>query len=226
MRYKRAKIDSLNLSSESVEDIYNDKKYHNIITAKSIGVFEPELWKKELGKPLTRNMVEAKILYTMTGLKIPLKRYAVSPKMQTIEFAGLHGYNDNDRSKWLMALLRDRWSQLQDTRIMRVDVAIDYKGNIPKRVIKKLLEKRSPFKWKNTIYYKTPKEKKTNPRMDIKIYDKAKKEKLDYQLKRLEFVFKSDYFKGLYLKDINRATIKMEKTIKLTTGLKVKITLF
>ncbi len=223
MRYKRAVIDSLNLTNKSFEQLFTCSDY--IIEAiKSIGVFEPKRWSETYGKPLTRNIIEAKILHTHTGLTIPLKRYAVSPQMQTIEFAGLYGYNE--RSKLLMALLRDKWSRLQDARLMRIDVAIDYKGKIPKKVIKKLLAKRRTFEWKNTIYYKTPKEKKTNPRMDIKIYDKAKKEKLDYQLERLEFVFKSDYFKGLYLKDIDRAIIKMEKTIKLTTGLKVKITLF
>ena len=105
MRVKRAVIDSLNLSSGSVEDIYNDEKYFSIITVKSIGVHEPDLWKKEFGKLPARNIVEAKILYTNIGLAIPLKRYAVSPQMQTIEFAGLHGYNE--RSKWLTMLLRE-----------------------------------------------------------------------------------------------------------------------
>jgi len=220
MRYKRAKIDSLNLSSESVEDAYNDKKYHNIITAKSIGSFEPELWKKEFSKPLTRNMVEAKILYTDTGLKIPLKRYAVSPQMQTIEFAGLHGYND--RSKWLTVLLRDKWSQLQDTRIMRLDVAIDYK-RFPTKVTKKLLESRELFIHINSKYLKTAKEKKTNSYINIVLYDKGLKEGLDYSLTRLEFSFRGGYFKGLCLKDINEVFKKMEKSIKKIVDIDVKI---
>ena len=59
--------------------------------------------------------------------------------------------------------------------------------------------------------------------MDIKIYNKQMQAKLDYPLYRLEFVFKSSYFKKLLLKDIEMAYKKIEKSIKKATGLSVKI---
>jgi len=219
-RKQRAKIDSLNLSSYDIQSLFSSDDYI-IEPVKSIGVFEPKRWSETFGKPLTRNIIEASILHTYTGLTLPLKRYAVSPQKQTIEFAGLHGYNE--RSKWLTVLLGDNWSLLQDTRLMRVDVAIDYNERIPKKVIKKLLEGRYPFKWKNTIYHKSENEGKTNPYIDIKIYDKSEKEGLDYPLERLEFVFKGAYFKKLQLKDLDLVIKKMEKTIKKFTSLTVKI---
>jgi len=220
MRYKRAVIDSLNLSSHDIQSLYGSNDYI-IEPVKSLSIFEPRRWSETSGKSLTRNIIEASILHTHTGLTIPLKRYARSSHRQTIEFAGLHGYNE--RSKWLMALLRHRWSQLQDTRLMRVDVAIDFSKGVPKRVIKTLLKHRTPFVYGNTTYYKTEKEKKTNPYMDIKIYDKAQQAKLDFPLMRLEFVFKRSYFNELLLKDLHKAIKKMEKSIKKATGLSVKI---
>ena len=140
---------------------------------------------------------------------------------QTVEFAGLHGYND--RSRLLRITLNDLKSQLQQARVTRIDVAIDYEGEIPKSIVKTLCRTREPFRYGNTTYYKTAKERKTNSFMDIKIYNKAHKEKLDYPLMRLEFVFKSKYLNGVLLKDMDLAIKKMEKSIKKATGLSVKI---
>lgn len=211
-------IDSLNLSSNDIDIVFDSDDYI-IEPVKSIGVFEPKRWSETFGKPLTRNIIEASILHTHTGLTIPFKRYAVSPQMRTIEFAGLHGYNE--RSKWLTELLRDKWSQLQNTRLMRVDVAID--GEILKKIVKALLQIREPFVYGNTTYYKTAKEKKSNTYMDIKIYNKQHQAKLDFPCMRLEFCFKGGYFNGLFLKDIDKAILKMEKSIKKAIGINVKI---
>lgn len=220
MRYKRAVIDSLNLSSYDIQNVFTKNDYI-IEPIKSIGVFEPKRWRETFRKSLTKNIIEASILHTNTGLEIPLKRFASSPQNQTIEFTGLHGYKE--RSKWLTKLLRDNWSQLQDTRIMRLDVAIDYEKDIPTKVIKKLLKDRKAFKYANTTYYKTAKEKKKNSYMDIKIYNKAHQANLDFTCMRLEFVFKGSYFKKLQLKDFENIKKKMEKTIKKIAGLSVKI---
>jgi len=65
-----------------------------------------------------------------------------------------------------------------------------------------LSKHREPFKWKNTTYYKTAKEKRTNRVMDIKIYDKALHAGLDTNMMRLEFCFKSGYLKKLPLHNI------------------------
>ena len=106
---------------------------------------------------------------------------------------------------------------------MRLDVAIDFKGRIPIKVIKQLTKNRVAFQYKNTTYYKTPKEKKTNRVMDIKIYDKSLYAKLDYPLYRLEFVFKSEYLNKIKLKDIQDIYPKIAKTIKKYTNLTVTI---
>jgi hypothetical protein len=221
MRYKRAKIDSLNLSSKHLESMFIYNENYSIEIVKSRGKFFPKIWSKIFGKSLTRNIIEAKIIHTYLGLKLPLKTYAISPKAQTLELAGFHSYNE--RSKQLSAILEELKSQLNYTRIMRVDIAIDYEGNIPHSIIKALSKHREPFRYRNTTYYKTAKEKKTNQKMDIKIYNKAHKENLDFTLMRLEFVFKPNYLKKVLLKDIDFAIKKMEKSIKKATGLSVKI---
>ena len=221
MRYKRAVIDSLNLSAEQMESIFNYHQDYTTEPVKTKSVFKPKVWSATFGKSLKRNIIEAKIIHTYLGLKIPLKTFAVTPKSQTIEFAGLHGYNE--RSKYLLQHLHKLKSQLLHTRVMRLDVAIDFYGSIPKRVLTHLKKNREPFQYGNTTYYKTAKEKKTNRVMDIKIYDKALHAKLDKPLYRLEFCFKSGYLQRVLLKDIKSVYPKMEKSIKKATGLNVKI---
>jgi hypothetical protein len=183
--------------------------------------FNPLQWSKAFGKPLTKNIIEAKIIHSNLGLKLPLKTFAVTPQNQTIEFAGLQGYNE--RSKLLKLHLLELKESLRYARVMRLDVAIDFKGRIPIKVIKQLTKNRVAFQYKNTTYYKTPKEKKTNRVMDIKIYDKSLYAKLDYPLYRLEFVFKSGYLNKIKFKDIQDIYPKIEKTIKKYTNLTVTI---
>ena len=225
MRYKRVNIDSLNLSDEHLEAMFIYNENYSIQSVKSSTVFEPKEWSETFGKPLKKNIIEAKIIHTYRGISLPLKTFSRSPLRQTLEFAGLHGYNE--RSNTLLITFTELESQLQHNKLTRIDIAIDYKGNIPKSIIKALPRTREPFKCKNTTYWKTPKElenkEKSNPYMDIKIYDKAHHAKLDYPLMRLEFVFKSRYFNGLLLKDLDLAIIKMEKSIKKAISLNVKI---
>ncbi len=217
------KIDSMNFSSEDIENIFYSDDY--IIEAvKSIGVFKPHRWSKAFGKALTKNMIEAKILHTSNGLTLALKRYAVSKSKQTLEFAGLQAYNE--KSKLLKELLNELIAQLKHSYITRIDIAIDFKGKVSNKVIKALCNDREAFKYGNTTYYKTKKEKKSNASIDIKKYDKSKKENLSYELERLEFVFKGQYFKKLQIKDLKKAFKKMEKTIKKFAGLEVKIMSF
>jgi len=199
--------------------LYN--KNYSIESVKGKGIFKPKIWSTTFGKSLKRNIIEAKIIHTHLGLALPLKTFSITPKYQTLEFAGIQGYNE--RSELLNATLLDLRSQLDDTRVTRIDIAIDYEDKIPSCIIKALSRTRVPLRYRNTTYYKTAKEKKTNRVMDIKIYDKAHKENLDYPLMRLEFVFKSEYFGKLLLSDLPIAIKRMEKTIKRATGLNVKI---
>ena len=214
-------IDSFNFSSSQMESYFKNDENYSIEVVKSIGVFEPDRWVQEFKKPLTRNIVEAKILHTSTGLALPIKRQSRSQKMQVIEFAGLRGYNE--RSKLLRELLSYLLEQINSEYIVRLDVAIDFKGKIPSRVIKQLCKDRKPFLYRGTTYYKSKSEKKQNYHMNIKTYSKSRKENLEEEINRLEFVFMRDYLKKLLVKDIEKSFNKMEKTIKRFSGLKVKI---
>lgn len=214
-------IDSLNFASNHMEAIFISHTDYIIEAVKSRSVFYPQIWSKSFGKSLKQNIIEAKIVHSYLGLKLPLKTFAVTPLSQTVEFGGLSGYNE--RSRLLVQTLQELKSQLQQSRVMRIDVAIDFEDKIPKSIVKALSKHREPFRYGNTTYYKTAKEKKTNQKMDIKIYNKAHKANLDYPLMRLEFVFKSKYFSKLLFRDIGTAYKKMEKSIKKATGLSVEI---
>ena len=221
MRCKRGNIDSLNLSSETMEAVFIFHEDYTIETVKSRSIFHPKRWAETFGRALTKNVVEAKIIHTHLGLTLPLKVFSRTHKKQTVEFAGLYGYNE--RSELLLQTLEALRERLLNARVTRMDVAIDFNGNIPKGITKALSKLREPFRYGNTTYWKTKNEKKTNRRMDIKIYDKAHQAGLDYPLMRLEFVFKAEYLKELQLKDIETAYQKMEKSIRKATGLSVKV---
>jgi hypothetical protein len=216
------KIDSFNISCEDFEYLLVDKNKYSIEVVKSIDTFKPKRWSETFGKSLKRNIVEAKILHTHTGLTLALKRYAVNPNMQTLEIAGLHGYNE--KSELLQQFLNEIWEQIQECYIRRIDIAIDTK-KIPQRIIKELKKNRVPFTYKNTEYFKSLKEKKENPRLNFKIYNKTKKENLDFKLERFEIVFKGSYFTKVKVKDLKSQFSKMEKTILRFSGQKTKILL-
>jgi len=220
MKPRVAKIDSMNFSSKNLEAYFINDDYI-IEPIKSIGVFNPKVWLEAFNKPLTQNLVEAKIIHTSTGLEIPLKRYSRSPQTQVIEFAGLHGYNE--KSKLLSDVLQGLKSQIQDEIITRLDVAIDFKGKIPNKVIKKLCKDREPFRFMNTTYYKSKSEKKQNYYMNIKTYNKSLTKNDTQNIHRLEFVFMRDYLKKIQVKDIKKSFKRMAKSIKKFSGLEVQI---
>ena len=213
-------MDSLNITAIEIESYFSNNNYI-IEDVKTIGTFNPSRWSETFKKALTRNIVEARILHTSTGLTLPLKRYSVSQNKQVLEVAGLYSYNE--KSKLKREFVKENSQELQECFISRVDICTDMEKP-PQRMFRKLNSMRKPFQYKNTIYWKTKSEKKSNSQMDIKLYNKALKEKLDYPLYRLEFCFKSAYFKGVRLKDLDRKFFsKMEKCIYKFSGLKVKI---
>jgi len=220
MRCKRVNIDSLNLSDEHFISLFIENEDYTIEAVKSPSVFNPNVWKSTFNKSLTRNIVRADIIHTHLGLTLPLKVFSRSQKVQVLEFAGLHSYTE--RSKLLRVHLKELWSQLQYTRLTRVDVALDY-TKIPSKVLKALQANREPFKWFNSTYYKTAKEKKKNYYINVVAYDKALKEKLSEPMERLEFSFSGAFFKDMYLKDLPKAIEKMEKAIKKKIGVTIKI---
>ncbi len=221
MRFKKVNVDSLNLGDEHFISLFIGNEDYSIETVKSQSEFKPKVWKDTFNKSLTRNIVRACIIHTYLGLTLPLKTQSRSKKMQVLELAGLHGYNE--RSKLLKVHLKELWSQLQHTRLIRIDIAIDWE-KIPYKVFKALKSNREPFKWFNSTYFKTAKEGKKNYYINVVAYDKAKKEKLSEPMERLEFSFNGAFFKDMYLKDLPKAIEKMEKSIKKKIGVTVKIT--
>lgn len=214
-------IDSLSLRSEEIETLFSSKDYI-IETAKSVGVFEPKIWRDYFKKPFNKSIIEAKILHTSTGLTIALKRYNRSPTKQSLDIAGLQGYDD--KSKLLKMFFDAHFLDFMECEIKRIDVCIDF-VKVPNRVIKKLCEKREPSARWNTTYFKTQSENKTNAVLDIKLYSKQKEAKLSSPMMRLEFCFKGAYFsKGMKLNNLDaKFLLKMEKSILGFSGLNVKI---
>jgi len=211
----------LNLSSNEIEAHFVGGDY-SIVPVKSIGVFNNDLWFDEFGVNLFKNIIEAKIIYTSTGLVLPLKRYSRSQDKQVLEFAGLHSYTE--KSMFLKELLRGLKERLQDEVITRVDVAIDFKEKIPERVIREMRKKRKPFSYKNSNYFKTKSEGKKNYNTNIVIYPKHIKEGFSDEVQRLEFSFGSQYFKRDFrLYNLESAVVKMSRTIKRFCGLEVEI---
>lgn len=223
---QRAFIDSLNITSQNIEGLIIDLQDDYILeVVKSKSIFNPHRWREAFGKnaKLTRNINRACIIHTIAGLEIPLKTFSSAKGKDCIEFAGLYSYTE--RSSYLMAYYDDLKSYLQNGMISRIDIAIDFKDKIPKAIIKKILVGRYTKQYENTTYYKTPKEKKTNQKIDIKTYDKYKAEKIksDDMLIRLEFCFKGAYLQGYKLSDLDKLLIKIQKSIKRATNLTVEI---
>jgi hypothetical protein len=214
-------IDSFNFNSENLEKLFYSKKTYHIEIVKSISIFEPKKWLTRFGKPLTQNIVEAKILHTNMGLTLPIKRYSASQHKQTLEFAGLHAYNESAEQR--KTLLKELITHIQDEFISRIDIAIDFKSKVPNRVLQALNKSRTPYQYKNTSYLKTGKEKKSNPKINILIYPKHIKENLDSEIWRLEFSFRGGYFNKHTIKELDKAYKKMEKTIKRLSSVNVKI---
>ncbi len=222
MRRKRANIDSLNLSSPYLEAIFIRNEDYSVQTVKNKSNFEPEVWREAFGESLKMNITDARIVHSYTGLKLPLKTFSATPKSQTLEFAGLHGYNE--RSKLMLQMIRELESKFHHCRVTRLDIAIDFEGGIPQSITKALSRLRKPFRYGHTIYWKTLKEKKKNPYMDIVIYDKALHADLGNDLMRLEFRFKSGFLGNVAFEDIEDLFPKIEKTVKRLTGLGIEIT--
>jgi len=220
MRVKRANIDSLNLSDANMTSLFIANEDYIIETVKSRSVFKPKLWSEAFGQSLSRNIIGADIIHTNLGLELALKTYSRTQNKQVLELAGLHSYNQ--RSKLLMKHLQGLWSHIQDTKLTRIDIALDW-VEIPSKVLKKLKGNREPFKWVNSIYFKTPKEGKRNYYINIIAYDKAKKENLTTPMHRLEFSFSGTFLKDMYLKDLSKVYEKIEKTIKRIIGITIKI---
>lgn len=186
---------------------------------KDLGTFEPNRW-LQFGKPLSRNIKRAYILHSSNGIELPIKSYSRCQDKEVIEFAGFEDYKE--RGELMKNVFYDLYLKLLKAELQRVDICMDFE-KVPNAVIKNLTKSRLAFKYKNTTYFKTKKEKKSNNFYDVKLYDKSKKEKLSFELHRLEFCFKLSYIKKTKLEDIKTLFVKMVKTIKTATGLKIKI---
>ena len=222
---KKAHIDSLNLMSESFEDLFKSDDYF-IETIKARGVFSPARYKAEFGQKLKRNLSEVKVVHSLSGISVPLKRLAKNNQMQIIEFAGLSGYLE--KSILLQKLFKSVSVEMKDSLISRIDICLDY-SRIPSIATKNLNANRIAFKYKGkgtTIYFKSKCEAKNNPYYDVKIYNHSLKNGLAANIQRIEFCFKKSFIGDVMLKDIESIYPKIEKAILKASGLSVKIVMF
>ena len=127
------------------------------------------------------------ILETQTGLQYKLMKH-IRAKNITLTFQGLHQYDEVSRLmmidfKAIMECLQD------DSVLVRLDVCFDENKPFNVQRIAKLMD-RVAKRYKNTVYLKTAKEKKTNRHLNIKHYKKFD------DMYRLEFVFGKRYLQG------------------------------
>lgn len=209
-------VDSLCLSAPNLRDFFDENYY--IEDVKWINVFEPEVWRKTFGSPLNGYILYAGIIHSNLGLTIPIKRQ-LNGSFEVVDFAGIHGFND--RSALLQLCIKDLLPLMGDCVVKRLDIAIDM-DNIPSRLMKRIMKKGRYKKIvKNSIYFKTKSENKTNRYINIILYDKQKKDKYSPKKYRLELSYRGNSV-GMAMKDL--VYEKFEKSIKRLTGLDVKIT--
>ncbi|MEA2016989.1 MAG: hypothetical protein U9N59_00965 [Campylobacterota bacterium] len=222
-KHKAGYIDSLILKDRSFEHIFKDKNYFKIEIIKGIGFKELYRWIQEFGKQLNRNICEAKIVHWYKGkIHLALVRYTANIHMQNLIFAGINGYTE--KSVLLKELLLSLIDDLQYCYVTRVDVAKDFIGKTPLSVMKRLATTREKIlHYKNSIYFKTLKEKKSNTRINAIEYDKAKKDKLPIRLRRVEISYRGGYLKNVMLKDLLNEFSRIEKSFKSFTSDTMKI---
>lgn len=230
-RVTKGVIDSINLSSPILTSVFIHNKNYSSETIKRGKTCNSYRWKNLFGGSLFNKVngkwmspfSEAYAIHNHIGATIPMKIHVRSKESPTIEFAGLQRYDK--RAELLKMTLWDLWHNLQETQIKRIDIAIDVNERVQSKVHKALTRTRIAKRYKNSVYYKTPREKKKNTRVNIVIYDKGKKEglKLDNKLIRMEFQFYSGFFQKITLKNIDKAIEKIEKRMKRDTGLNIKV---
>jgi len=231
-RYTIGRIDSLNINSTTFSSlfIHNGNYYvERLKTQRSHDVHRcKELFGKSfLNKTKSGKLVcpfrEINAIHCHTGVVLPMKLHVKNKNSPTVEFAGLA--RRNKREDDLKSTLLEIAPFVQDGIIKRIDVAVDVDRRIQSKVRKSLTRTRVAEVHKNSVYYKTPKEGKRNPIVNIIVYDKGKKErlKLDKKLIRMEFQFSSGYFPKITLKNIDKAIEKIEKRINRDTGLNIKV---
>ena len=229
-RYTKAIIDSINFGSPVLTSIFFHNPNYSFETIKRGQECKSHRWKTLFGGSLFNRVngrwvspfYEAYAIHSHTGIAIPMKVHARNKKSPTVEFAGLHRYDK--RSELLKMTLWDLFADLQDTQIKRIDVAIDVDKRVQSKVHKALTRTRVAKRYKNSTYYKTRKEGKRNPIVNIIIYDKGKKEgfNLDNKLIRMEFQFAAGYFPKITLRNIDQAIEKIEKRMTRDTGINMK----
>lgn len=221
-KHKKAYQDSIILKSRSFEHLFLDKNEFEIIVVKGMGIRKLYLWIKDFGTYVNRNIIEAKAVHCHKGIVLALVRYSSNQSMQNLIFAGLNGYTE--KSEFRKELLLQLWDKLQYCYVTRVDIAKDFFGKTPASILKKLSTMRAKlFHYKHSAYYKTKNEKKSNPRQNIVEYDKSYKDKLKIKIRRLEFVYRGNYFSKVMLKDLHLEFERIEKNFKRFTGNTISI---
>ena len=127
------------------------------------------------------------ILETQTGLQYKLIKH-IRAKNITLTFQGLRQYDEV--SRLMMVDFKAIMERLEgECVLVRLDVCFDQQEPFNVQRIAKVMG-RVATRYKNTVYLKTAKEKKTNRHLNIKHYKKFD------DMYRLEFVFHKRYLRG------------------------------
>ncbi len=145
------------------------------------------------------------ILETQTGLQYKLMKH-IRAKNIMLTFQGLRQYDEV--SRLMMIDFKAIMERLQDDCVLvRLDVCFDENKPFNVQRIAKLMN-RVAMRYKNTVYFKTAKEKKKSQHLNIKHYKKFD------DVYRLEFVFGKRYLQGSK-EDVKKC---ISKTIKKALG--------
>lgn len=154
-----------------------------------------EFISKRTKKGIDKQLIDLKNLYqylaileTQTGLKYKIMQHKRAKKIN-ITFQGLKQYTEiSQLMEYDLKSFLEHFKE--DIQVIRLDVAIDKQKAFNLDSIARNT-KRNIFKFRETTYFKTAKEKKVNEHLNIKHYYK-----INVELYRLEFVFKKRYFEG------------------------------
>lgn len=154
-----------------------------------------EFISKRAKKGIDKQLIDLKNLYqylaileTQTGLKYKIMQHKRAKKIN-ITFQGLKQYKEiSQLMEYDLKSFLEHFKE--DIQVIRLDVAIDNQKAFNLDSIARNTN-RNIFKFRETTYFKTSKEKKVNEHLNIKHYYK-----INVELYRLEFVFKKRYFEG------------------------------
>jgi len=244
-----ANIDSFNISHPDLLELFMHKDEYKVVrvypSAKEERTEKEHYYKKYFGRSFYNQtdtggrvcpFLEVYVVHSELGIAFPVRLHnRAKDGAYTMVIAGMKGYKE--RSKQLLTVLSDIWDKIQDFTISRIDLAIDFDGEIPKKVDTSLLKKgRIAHIYKNTTYYNKPpqkrkkvkrKKRKRNSYVHVYTYNKTEKDNTEElsgynKVTRLELQFGSGYIDKIKVKDLESIKKKIKKYVLDNASIHIK----